>query len=295
MKLEYLVKDNNKYVTVKDIIISHFHISIRLLSTLKNTDSIYLNNFSAMVNDEVHIGDILTLSFDYEEDNLNIVPTYMDLDIIYEDDWYIIINKPAGIPVHPSASHYDDTISNGIRYYFNSIGLKKKTRPVNRIDSNTSGIVIFAKNEYIQEMLIKQMANKTFYKEYIAIVEGILDDKKGTINKPIARKEHSIIERCIDENGAKSITHYEVLEEKETNNNLPISIVKCILETGRTHQIRVHMSSIGHPIIGDNLYGSTIDFPMGHALHSYKVEFIHPIKNEKVSYTSKNTLLEIMS
>ena len=119
-----------------------------------------------------------TISFDYDEDNLNILPIQMDLDIIYEDDWLLVINKPAGIPVHPSISHYNNSLSNGVRFYFDKIGLKKKIRPVNRLDKNTSGIVVFAKNEYIQECLINQMKSGIFKKEYLAIVNGILDEKK---------------------------------------------------------------------------------------------------------------------
>ena len=124
----------------------------------------------------------------------------MYLQIVYEDDAFIVINKPSNIPVHPSMLHYENSLSNGLKYYFDSIFLKKKIRPVNRLDKDTSGIVIFAKNEYVQEALIKQMKSKTFKKEYFAICDGSFssDLYSGTINAPIARKENSIIERCID-------------------------------------------------------------------------------------------------
>lgn len=176
-------------------------------------------------------------------------------------------------------------------------GLKKKIRPVNRIDKDTSGLVIFAKNEYIQENLIRQMQSGSFYKEYIAIVEGFLEEKKGTIHAPISRKEGSIIERCVNDNGSPSVTHYEVLKEKflllnsnnminsKKDNVLPISVVNCKLETGRTHQIRVHMAYIGHPLLGDDLYGGNTSFIHRQALHSYKISFIHPV-------TKQNVLLE---
>ena len=203
----------------------------------------------------------------------------MNLDIIYEDDSYIVINKPAGIPVHPSMLHYENSLSNGVKFYFDSIGLKKKIRPVNRLDKDTSGIVIFAKNEYIQENLIKQMKKKIFYKEYIAICDGIFKNPSGTINAPIARKENSIIERCVHPNGESSITHYNVLKE-----GFDYSIVHFHIETGRTHQIRVHSSYIGHPIIGDTLYGSKSTKISRQALHALKLEFIHPINNNKVCY-----------
>ena len=175
MNLSYIVIDN-KYNTVKNVLLSHFYISNRLLTKLKSENAIFLNSIPVFVNVKLNIGDTINVSLDYKEDNSNIVPTKMDLNIIYEDDSLLIINKPAGIPVHPSALHYEDSLSNGIRYYFDSINLKKKIRPVNRIDKDTSGIVIFAKNEYIQEELSKQMKSKQFVKEYIAVVEGLFDD-----------------------------------------------------------------------------------------------------------------------
>ena len=176
MELYYKVDTN--YKTVKDVLSAYFHISHRLLIKLKNTNNIFLNNSPTSVNSTVTIGDCVCVKLDYAEDNSNLIPIKMNLDILYEDDSYIVINKPAGIAVHPSILHFEDSLSNGIKYYFDSIGLQKKIRPVNRIDKDTSGIVIFAKNEYIQEMLIKQMNSKKFFKEYIAIVEGYFENKK---------------------------------------------------------------------------------------------------------------------
>ena len=207
----------------------------------------------------------------------------MNLNIIYEDDAYLVINKPAGMPVHPSMDHFTDSISNGVRYYFDLTNLKKKIRPVNRLDKNTSGLVIFAKNEYIQECLVKQMKNNQFYKEYIAICEGEFEQKHGTINAPIARKENSIIERCIDKSGDTAITEYEVIKYNEEKN---YSIVKCILKTGRTHQIRIHMNYIEHPLLGDTLYGNASELISRQALHSYKISFIHPIEKKVADYTA---------
>lgn len=156
--------------------------------------------------------------------------------------------------------------------------MHKKIRPVNRLDFYTSGIVVFAKNEYVQENLIRQMSSNTFKKEYLAICEGIFENPKGTINKPIARKENSIIERCISPDGKPSITHYEVLKKFDN-----YSLVRCILETGRTHQIRVHMASIGHPLLGDTMYGNPSKLTCGQALHCYKIAFIHPINKENMT------------
>ena len=192
-------------------------------------------------------------------------------------------NKSAGIPIHPSLLHFTDSLSNGIKYYFDEISLAKKIRPVNRLDLDTSGVVIFAKCEYIQECFINQMKNKEFQKEYICLVDGIIDIKEGTINLPISRKEGSIIERCIDkDNGQIAITHYEVIKEFKD-----FCLVKCKLETGRTHQIRVHMKAIGHPILSDTLYGTKSKLIERQALHSYKIECIHPITKENLVFKSK--------
>ena len=280
MFLEYVIKKDDGFKTINDVLTSYFGISSRLRNKLINLKAVKLNGVFVNTKNFVKESDSITIDFDYDEDNSNIVPTKMDLDIIYEDEWLIIINKPAGIAIHPSLLHYTDSLSNGVRYYFDSIGLKKKVRPVNRLDSNTSGLVVFAKCEYIQECFIKQMANKTFKKEYLCITEGVFDKKTGIIDLPIARKSGSIIERCIDKNGQNAITHYEVIKEFKN-----CSLVKCLLETGRTHQIRVHMSYIGHPLLGDTLYGYPSKLINRQALHSYIIEFVHPISKKVMKFT----------
>lgn len=283
MKLTYQVNDKEKFDNIKEVLKVKFKVSDRLLLKLKNNKKIFLNLKVESINCAVKPLDIIEVYIDFEEDNSNIVPTKMDLNIIYEDEAYLVIDKCAGIPVHPSMEHYDDSLSNGLRYYFDCMGLRKKIRPVNRIDKDTSGIVIFAKNEYIQECLIKQMKTNTFTKEYIAICDGIFDNKSGTIDAPVARKENSIIERCVSVNGENAVTHYEVIKEI-SNVEEPYSIVRCRLETGRTHQIRVHMKHINHPLLGDTLYGSSSKLINRQALHSYRTCFTHPINQELVTY-----------
>lgn len=277
MKLTYV--NSSKYSNVKEVLKAEFSMSDRLLLKLKKLDRIYLNGNVTSVNHSVSENDLIECYLDYEEDNSNIVPTKMPLNIIYEDEAYIVVNKPAGIPVHPSMDHYTDSLSNGIAFYFNQIGLKKKIRPVNRLDKDTSGIVIFAKNEYIQECLVRQMKSKEFIKKYIAVVNGSLDNLEGTISAPIARKEGSIIERCVSETGDIAITHYKVLKREPD-----FDIVECILETGRTHQIRVHFAYLGHSLLGDTLYGTSSNLINRQALHAYEVEFIHPLSKQKVKY-----------
>ena len=281
MVLKYVVK-SKKYDSINQILKQEFKISTRLLQKLIYNKYIYLNGVIADTRALVSVGDIITVNLDFEEESENIIPTQMDLDIIFEDDALLVLNKPAGIAVHPSILHYQDSLSNGVKYYFEKIGLHKKIRPVNRLDLNTSGIIVFAKNEYVQECLIRQMKENLFKKEYIAIVSGKLENSKGFINLPIARKPNSIIERCVSQDGQEAITDYEVL-----NTCNDFSILKCSLKTGRTHQIRVHMSTIGHPLLGDTLYGTSSNLINRQALHSYKITFLHPINNEKIELTAK--------
>lgn len=283
MKLSYLVTKEDCFINVKEILKSKFQISDRLLLKLKNQKRIFLNHNPISVSFPVKALDVIEVYLDFEEDNSNIPLSKIKLDILYEDEAYLIVNKPAGIPVHPSMAHYEDSLSSGVKNYFDACRLHRKIRPVNRLDKNTSGIVVFAKNEYIQECFIKQMQSHTFIKEYIALCEGIFEEKTGTINAPIARKENSIIERCIRQDGDTSITHFEVLKEI-TNSSTPYSIVKCQLETGRTHQIRVHLKYINHPLLGDTLYGNSSSLISRQALHAYRISFIHPISKLAVNY-----------
>ncbi len=287
MELNYIVKDE---VNIRQVLREKFGISERLLTKLKKSKKIFLNDSNKIYMDMyVKQNDKISVNLDFDEDNSNIIPVKMDLKILYEDESIIIVDKPANMPVHPSLNHYEDSLSNGIKYYFNILELKRKIRPINRLDKNTSGIVIFAKNEYIQDRLNK------YHKEYLAIVIGKLLGS-GIIDKPIARKEDSIIERCIDSNGEKSITEYEVIQNFKVNNT-NLSLLKCILHTGRTHQIRVHMKSIGHPILGDTLYGNYSELINRQALHAYKISFIHPITKKEIEITSSipNDMLKIIN
>lgn len=277
MEINYEIKNNTQ--TINSTLQNELKISSRLLYKLIKLNKIELNHKPCDTRKTGTFGDTITINFDYEEDNSNIIPTKMNLNIIFEDDWLLVVNKPSGIAIHPSVLHYSDSLCNGIKFYFDKIGLKKKIRPVNRLDLNTSGLVVFAKCEYIQECLINQMKNNQFKKEYLAICNGFFDKKSGTINLPIARKENSIIERCISENGQTAITHYEVLKEFDN-----YSLVKCSLETGRTHQIRIHMSAIGHPLLGDSLYGSISDLINRQALHCFNLQFIHPVYNNDLNF-----------
>ena len=250
MLLKYIVGDNK---SLRSILKDELNISSRLFNKIKNK-YVFVNGDHAIYYRDLNINDVVEVDFSYDDDNYNNIVFNPDIkfEIVYEDDWLLIVNKGANLPVHPSLNHYDISLSNGIRAYFDKIGLNKTVRLVNRIDKDTTGLVVIAKCEYIQECLIKQMSDNSFIKEYIAIARGLVDSS-GVINFPIARRDGSIIERCVDlVRGENAITNYVRLNY---NPELDISLVKCRLLTGRTHQIRVHFAYIWHPLLGDSLYG----------------------------------------
>lgn len=278
MILKY-INSENKFNNIKEVAKKHFHMSDKLIAKLKNKKLIFLNGVLAKINSLININDVIEFHLNYEETSDNIIPLDKPLDIVFEDDYLLVVNKPPFMAVHPSMNHYSNSLSNVVKHYFNSINLHKKIRPVNRLDKDTSGLVVFAKNEYIQECLIYQMKTKEFNKKYLAILNGILENKSGIINAPIARKPGSIIEREINfETGQNAITYFKVINEKES-----FSLVEFELETGRTHQIRVHSKYMSHPILGDSLYGTKSTLINRQALHAYKISFIHPVTFSQIN------------
>lgn len=271
--LNYTIQENNK--SVKDILRESLNFSRRLSRKLELDDKIFLNGNTVRLNKRVSAGDILSLEFDEDEDEYDAVD--IPIIIVYEDDDLLVVNKPPYIVVHPTKSHQNNTIANGVSYYFREKGLKRKVRLVNRLDMNTSGIVIIAKNPYAHNELSKQMKDNRVDKYYYAIVEGIVERDKETINEPIARLNEEDIIRVVHPSGKECITHYVV--EKRLDN---LTLVKLKLETGRTHQIRVHMKHIGHTVLGDALYGSESNLINRQALHCYEMKFLQPVTGGEI-------------
>jgi len=277
--LTYMVKEDT---TVKDILINKLLISSRLLRKLKLNSRIFCNDKEAWVNDKVKDGDIILVDITFEEVNDKIISEVRELDILYEDSCLLIINKPADLVVHPTCIHLDGTLANFVKGYLEGKGENVTTRFVNRLDRETSGVIVFAKNEYTQEILTRQMQTGEFKKEYIAVTHGVIEKDSGTIDFPIKREEGSIMTRTIADDGETAITHFYVV-----NRFSDMTEVKLRLETGRTHQIRVHLKAIGHPIIGDGLYSDIkTDKIERQALHASSIEFIHPISKEKMKITA---------
>ena len=252
-----------------------------LMRSMKMQDNgIILNGCRAFTNVVVRVGDVLDLILEQEDEcSENIVPTKGEVDIVYEDDDLLVINKAAGVPVHPSQGHFTDTLANYLTYYYQSQNKSFVFRPVNRLDKGTSGLMCVAKNAFTHTRLIEFMKNGQLKRSYIATVCGEVLSKSGTIDAPIARKDGSTIERHVSSDGVRAVTHYQVLSYDGQNSKL-----KIVLETGRTHQIRVHFAHIGHPVVGDFLYGSQIEGLYGHMLESATIEFIHPMTGEEMKF-----------
>jgi 23S rRNA pseudouridine1911/1915/1917 synthase len=254
--------------------------SRHLIIKLKKTQmGITIDGKWAYVNHILKAGEVLVTHLIDEESSKNILPVPVPFEIIYEDEHLLIVNKPADTPIHPSMGNHENTLANGIAYYFQSKNEAFVYRCVNRLDRDTTGLLIIAKHLLSSSILSDMVKTKAIQRQYLALAEGHVP-ASGTIHAPIGRMNGSTIERCIDyENGETAITHYKCLE---TNKHL--SLVSLQLETGRTHQIRVHMKHIGHPLIGDFLYNPNYENIKRQALHSYHLEFEHPITSERMNF-----------
>lgn len=247
----------------------------------KIPESILLNGKWEYMNTLLHDGDILTIHFEEKNGSASIVPTALPLAICYEDEDILVINKASDMPIHPSMNNFDNTLANAVCYYYKKQGIPYTFRCVNRLDRDTTGLTILAKHLISSAILNDEVSGREINREYIAIVEGKTDDI-GTIDAPIGRKDGSTIERQIDRmQGERAVTHYQRLSYRDG-----LSLLRLKLETGRTHQIRVHMKSIGHPLIGDFLYYPDFSKIKRQALHSYRLSFSHPITKKPLEFTA---------
>ena len=229
------------------------------------------SNYKTKLDDEIEIDD--ELDFD-----VSVEPVDIPLDIIYEDEYLMIINKPSGLVVHPAPGHYDDTLVNGLLYYLNK-DKTKNIRPgiVHRLDKDTSGLMVVAKDEKTMEVLSEMISKKEVERKYLAIVDGVIKENSATIDAPIGRDPNNRQKMSINPQGKNAITHIKVIERFKNN-----TFIECLLDTGRTHQIRVHLSYINHKITNDPVYSEGDEF--GQMLHSYSIKFIHPITKKELYF-----------
>lgn len=256
--------------------------SSQIITHLKRTENgILLNGIWGRVRDVLHTGDTLTITLVEADSSDNIIPSPLPLDIVYEDQDLMVINKRANTPIHPSQGNYDNTLANAVAFYFFQKGETFTYRCINRLDRDTTGLLIIAKHMYSASLLSNMVQNREIHREYLAIATGCVPEE-GCIEAPIGRVDGSTIERKVDyKHGDYACTHFKKLKFKNG-----YSLVSLKLATGRTHQIRVHMKHIGHPLPGDFLYNPDYSVIERQALHSHRLVFVHPITNEKMEFTA---------
>lgn len=282
-RIEYQITEST-YQTIQQFLKARGYSTQSLISLKKERESVLLNGEPVYLTAALQPGDTLTIEILEKQSSEHIEPVELPLEIVYEDEDLLIANKPAGMPIHPSQNNHDNSLSNALAWYYARQNCPFVFRCVNRLDRDTSGLTIIAKHQVSAAILSGMLAQKVtsgIEREYLAIVRGHLEQPSGTITVPLGRKEGSIIERIPDpEHGEAAITHYRVLAEKNGH-----SLISLLLETGRTHQIRVHMKYMGYPLIGDYLYNPDMEYISRQALHAHRLCFQHPITGEQLEFT----------
>ena len=292
--LTYPITESDSDQRIYDFLCHHGY-SRHIRTWLKqHPGSVRLNGEEALFYFPLKNGDLLEISLEEEHPSGNIVPVDLPIHIIYEDEDLMVIDKPADMPVHPSIGNYENTLANAAAWYFHRQDIPFVFRCINRLDRDTTGLLILAKHMLSGAILSDQMKKRAIHRTYLAITEG-KTDPAGTIDSPIGRTDQSLILRQVDhENGDSACTHYlQKCWHPKTfyPETLPVpqdglSLIQLQLETGRTHQIRVHMTSIGHPLIGDSLYNPETALMNRQALHSYRLAFTHPVTGVSLEFTS---------
>lgn len=268
--------------TVDDLLRRAIGVSGSLIKQMKrHSGAILLGGEPVFVTHTVHAGEVLRVTVGFDDEQSENIPARQGaLDVVYEDEDILVINKPANLPTHPSHGHYDDSLAGLVLGYYAARGQNFVFRAVNRLDKGTSGLMVIAKHALAHEKLKNQLHTDDFAREYIALVSGAIVSG-GRVCAPIKRCTDSVIKRCVAAGGDEAITEYEPLRAADG-----MTLIKLRLKTGRTHQIRVHMSYIGHPLIGDFLYGEECERIARPALHSAKIALRHPIGGERLEFTA---------
>ncbi len=278
--IHYVIDSASDGLRVEQFLKRRGYSGQNLAEIKRMPESILVNGVHCYMRRQLASGDSLTVRICETECSRKIPPVHLPLDIVYEDEDLIVINKPAGMPIHPSLNHYTNSMANALAWYYQEQKKPFIFRCLNRLDRDTSGLTVVAKHLVSASILSDMVRRRQIHREYLAIVRGQVTPQYGTINAPLARKPGTIIERTVDfEHGETAVTHYKVMEEKNGH-----SLVSLRLETGRTHQIRIHMKYLGFPLIGDYLYNPDMENIERQALHSHRLAFIHPITEEEMTF-----------
>lgn len=265
-------------MTVRDYLVEYCSYSSRLVRKIKREGEIFLNDQKVTLSYFLAKGDRLVVYLGQEDLDAN--PENIPISIVHEDEDILVLNKEANFVTHATLGHPTGNVANAIAYHWKNIGVEAKIRFVNRLDRDTSGVIVIAKNKFAHQFIQDEMKENKVEKIYWAIVEGVLKKDQDTIDKAIGRPYEDSIERVIMEGGQRAITHYQVIERCKNH-----TVVELQLETGRTHQIRVHTKGIGHPIIGDNLYNpQSMNLIQRQALHAKSIRFVHPRTREMMKF-----------
>ena len=277
--LTYRITDIENGIRVGDFLKKRGYSHPVLVQLKKTKEGIKRNGIWAYVTEKLYCGDILTITLEEKEEKNTATPVKLEFSVLYEDEDLIAINKPANMPVHPSMNNYENTLANALAWYNEQSGISYPFRCMNRLDRDTTGLTNIAKNALSAGILSRHIATRQIHRSYYAICQGLVPES-GTINAPIARKDGSTIERQVDfELGETAITHFKRLAYDAEKN---LSFILLTLETGRTHQIRVHMKHLGYPLIGDFLYNPDYTWIKRQALHAAFLEFVHPVTKESI-------------
>lgn len=280
-EFKHIVTIEDQGLDIKKILYRHFQFSSRMRNRIKREKLVYLNGRQTDGWIKPDPGDIVAVRF--PEETSNFIPEDIPVSIVYEDDSLLIVNKQPGLIVHPTKGHTQHTLANGIMKYMLDSHQSFKIRFMNRLDMDTSGLVAVAKNSHCQASFMKQSQAGLVGKQYVAIVKGLVESDTGSIDLPIGQPDPDRVERAVVEDGAPSLTHYKVLERFHAG----YSLLELSLETGRTHQIRVHMAHIGYPVVSDHLYGETNPFLIERqALHAQKLSLIHPVTGVPLKFNA---------
>ncbi|WP_338451296.1 RluA family pseudouridine synthase [Niallia oryzisoli] len=275
--LEIVIPEKWSNIPVQDLFRNIWHAPKKITHSLRMEKGVKVNGQAAEWTAPLNQNDRLDIRL-FSDHEFGIQPSYHEISTIYEDDHLIVVNKPPKMDTHPNTTGETDTLANAVAYHLLANGEYRQVKHVHRLDRDTTGAILFAKHPFIGSMLDQMLEKREVKRTYLALVQGIITTQKGTINEPIGRDRHHATRRRVSPNGQKAVTHYEVLKTDHKQNH---TLVKCQLDTGRTHQIRVHFSHIGHPLAGDPLYGGKPIYPR-QALHAVKLEFIHPFTEEKI-------------